>query len=318
MIQINPDQITRFAALLPTLAAVKPFDFCTGQEGVLFPPKGHPGAVSAFFFNAAHQFGFWSLEGNRYGRPMVAQIGGVDRKGSDYVFYCTQRALNSDPEFFRPEKLAAMNGRDMDRFFYDDHGRNPLPMWPEHKNLCYAYAEWMVANRTMPEALVVKANRARKPLRYFLDLLREVPGYREDGLQKKAMLLALMLWNRPEGFLKVTDPGSAVPVIDYHLQRSALRTGLVKVTDANLRDKLVARTLLPREVEGEVRRAVYEAVEKLVAASGLSVAAIDYFFFTNRTRCPETTEPKCAECPVNAICQRDTALFQPVYRTTSY
>jgi hypothetical protein len=35
-------------------------------------------------------------------------------------------------------------------------------------------------------------------------------------------------------------------------------------------------------------------------------------------RCPETTEPDCPACPVQKICARETALFQPVLRTTAY
>ncbi|MCB1070509.1 MAG: hypothetical protein H7A43_00715 [Verrucomicrobia bacterium] len=318
MIQIDENQIDRFAELLPTLPSLKPFDFCGADEGVLFPPKAHPGALNAFFFNAAHQFGFWFLQDNHYTRPMITQAGGVYRKGSDFLFYCTQRALKSDPDFFRPERLAALRPREIDRLFHDDHRRNPLPMWPEHKRILYEYADWFVEQATTPDLLVAKANHTRKPLKFFLDALREIPGYREDPLQKKSMLLAVILENRPERFLRVSDPESAVPIIDYHLQRSALRTGLVTLTDEKLRSRLVARACVDKETENAIRRATYQAMEKLVAKSGLSVAAIDYFFFTNRTRCPEMTEPACASCPVNAICKQDTPLFQPVFRTTHY
>ena len=137
-------------------------------------------------------------------------------------------------------------------------------------------------------------------------------------MQKKAMLLAIALENRPEKFLPVRDPESAVPIIDYHLQRSALRTGLVRVGDEELQQKLLRRELLREEEEGAVREATYEAIGKLMDRSGLSAAAVDWFFFQNRTRCPEMTEPDCPACPVEAICARETKLFQPVWRTTAY
>lgn len=318
MIKINQQQVDAFAHYLPTLSTLQPFDFCGNAEGVLFPHRNSPGAIDAFFFNAAHQFGFWFMDGNRYRGPMIAQAGGVDRKGSDFLFYCTQRALNRDSQFFKPEKLAEMNAADCDALFHDDYGRNPLPMWPEHRNIMYAYADWFVENKTTPEQIVFKANKARKPLKYFLEQLRMIPGYREDPLQKKAMLLAVILENRPEKFLKVTDPESAVPIIDYHLQRSALRTGLVGTDDEHLRARLISRVQVSKEIEGEIRKATYQAIESLVKKSGLSVAAVDYFFFTNRTRCPEMSEPKCAECPVRTICKKETGLFQPVFRTTYY
>jgi hypothetical protein len=72
------------------------------------------------------------------------------------------------------------------------------------------------------------------------------------------------------------------------------------------------------EEEAEVREATYEAIRRLMARSELSAAAVDWFFFQNRTRCPETTEPDCPACPVQAICARETKLFQPVWRTTAY
>jgi hypothetical protein len=55
-----------------------------------------------------------------------------------------------------------------------------------------------------------------------------------------------------------------------------------------------------------------------MARSGLSAAAVDWFFFQNRTRCPESIEPDCPACPVQAVCARETRLFQPVFRTTAY
>jgi hypothetical protein len=166
--------------------------------------------------------------------------------------------------------------------------------------------------------MVAKANLSPKPLQAFLDLLRTVPGYREDPLQKKAMLLAMILENRPERFLRVTDRESDIPIVDYHLQRSALRTGLVVIEDEALRKKIAARIKVDRETEQELRKATAEAIQQLVDLSGLSMAAIDFFFFTNRTRCPEMTEPRCSDCPVQQICRQERHLFQPVFRTTFY
>lgn len=315
-----PDQeaIDRFARWLPGLGALTPFDFCRGGEGVLFPRLDQPGALASFFFGAAHQFGFWYLEGERYARPMIAPAGGVPRKGSDFVAFCVQRALNREADFFQPAHLAALDDRACAEIFHDDLGVNPLPMWPDHLAIIRSYAQWFLTHRTSPEEVLEVANSNRKPLRALLAQLHIIPGYAGDPLQKKSMLLATILENRPEKFLRVTDPASATPMVDYHIQRTALRTGLVHVADDALRSKLETRMLLAAGEEEVVRQATYEAVDRLIAASGLPAAAIDYFFFTNRTRCPEMTEPDCAVCPVQEICARRTRLFQPVFRTTAY
>ncbi len=318
MVRPNPTQIARFAAWLPQLDSVNAFDFCAGGGGELFPAAGAPGALESFFLNAAHQFGFWYARDHHYDRPMIATVGGVDRKGSDYLFYCFQRALNTAPTFFEPEHLAQLSDAELDQMFWDDEGRNPLPMWQEHLAITRAYAQWFLAENETPTSLVAACNQAEQPLATFLDRVGAIPGYAEDPLKKKLMLLAVILENRPEQFLRVTDSASAVPIIDYHLQRSALRTGLVEVTDAKVRADLAQRRMVSDEVEGQIRNATYTAIDELVQQSGLSVAAIDYFFFTNRTRCPEMTEPQCAACPVEPVCAQRRSLFQPVFRTTAY
>jgi endonuclease III len=53
--------------------------------------------------------------------------------------------------------------------------------------------------------------------------------------------------------------------------------------------------------------------------SGLDVASVDGFLFNlGRTVCLETEPPRCAECPLSAVCSRETDLFQPILRTTAY
>jgi hypothetical protein len=315
---IDPQQLAKFAEFLPGLGSVRPFDFHSTGAGVLFPELNQPGALESFFFNAAHQFGFWYLEDDRYARPMIAPAGGVMRKGSDYLSYCVQRALNADPEFYTPARLAKLSDDACAAIFHDDHGVNPLPMWREHLEIMRGYARWFLDHHTSPQEVLDGSNTNRKPLNALLAQLHVIPGYAEDPLQKKSMLLATILENRPEKFLRVTDPQSATPIVDYHIQRSALRTGLVRIDDAGLRRKLESRARVDEHEEQAIRQATYEAVGQLIKQSGLSAAAIDYFFFTNRTKCPEMTEPECDKCPVQEICARHKSLFQPVFRTTAY
>ena len=315
---IDREQISRFARFLPETGQVEPFNFCGPMAGLLFPHEEQAGALESFFFNAAHQFGFWYLENDRYSRPMIAPAGGVMRKGSDYVSYCVQRTLNADAEFFEPGRLAKLSDDECVAIFSDDNGINPLPMWAEHLAIIRSNARWFLQNHTHPQEILDGANTNKKPLNALLAQLHVIPGYCEDPLQKKSMLLATILQHRPEKFLRVTDPASATPIVDYHIQRSALRTGLVRIEDHVLAGKLEARQRVEENEEEEIRQATYDAVDLLIRESGLSAAAIDYFFFTNRTKCPEMTEPECAKCPVQTICARRTRLFQPVFRTTAY
>jgi hypothetical protein len=315
---VDDKQVEVFARFLAETSGAEAFDFCSLSEGFIYPERGKPRLLDCFFFSCGHQFGFWTLRENRWEAPMIAALDGKKLKGSDFLFRAVTRAWQRQADIFEPVVLTGMSDGELDAIFHSDGGTNPLPMWAEHLELIRGYADWFVRRGLTPAEVVREAAGAEKPLAALLAVCREIPGYAEDPMQKKAMLLAITLENRPEKFLPVRDPESAVPIIDYHLQRSALRTGLVRVEDADLRRKLVGRELLVEAEEGAVREATYQAIARLMARSGLSAAAVDWFFFQNRTRCPEMTEPDCPACPVEGICARETKLFQPVWRTTAY
>ncbi len=318
MVRIDDRRIAAFSEFLSRADDVRPFTFAGVGPGAPLPLPGQPGALEAFFFATAHQYGFWRERAGRYDRPMIARIEGRDLKGSDYLFRCVTRALERDPDYFSPDRMAARTEAEWDRLFLDDSGLNPLPDWPSNRAIIRACAAWFSREQTPPAERVARANASPAPLAAFLADVGRMPGYAEDPLRKKLLLLAVILENRPERFLKVTDRGAYEPIIDYHLQRSALRTGVVVVEDATLRARLCGREVVSAGEEQAVREATFEAVKRLVAQSGKSVAAVDWFFFTNRRRCPEMSEPDCAACPVRAICRRETSLFQPVFRTTAY
>jgi hypothetical protein len=318
VLSLDDRRIGAFADFLRQSDTASPFDFCSRSEGFIYPERGGEGVLEMFFFACAHQFGFWTLDGDRWRAPMTARLDGRDLKGSDFLWRACTRALQADPAAFQPTALARQPDAGLDALFHDDAGKNPLPMWPEHLDLIRGYARWFADQAASPAEVLRRVHADARPLYTLLEILAAIPGYAEDPLQKKAMLLAIVLENRPEHFLRVADPGSAVPIIDYHLQRSVLRTGLVCAAPSPLRQKLEARRRVEPAEEEAVRAAAYEAISRLMARSGLSAAAVDWFFFQNRTRCPETTEPDCPACPVQPLCARETRLFQPVFRTTAY
>lgn len=142
-------------------------------------------------------------------------------------------------------------------------------------------------------------------------------GYKEDPLRKKSSLLAILLQQRPEKFL-ADDEVDAPPIVDYHIMRSCLRTGLIDVKDEQLANKLVGRELLSEAEESAVRMAAHSTIEQLVERSGKSMGAVDWFFFQARKRCPEMTEPLCSQCVVDPVCAHRKSLFQPVRRSSFY
>jgi sugar/nucleoside kinase (ribokinase family) len=302
--RVVPD-FDRIRAVARVLAADTPKPFRFDTPDGFFPPVNHPRAIEYFFAVVLHQYGFWHLDGDRWDGFFRGTIQGVELKGSDFVW--------------RSATLALLAGKGSLVEFLDDSGACPLPMLESHRELAADYAKFTA--KYPPDRMLKDVNGEDFPLIALLKILEEVPGYREDPYRKKAMLLAMTLTNRPERFLNVRGAGSDMgwgPVVDYHIQRTALRTGLVVPLDEELRAKLNARTLLNAEEEDSIRRATFDAVEELANASGASHAGIDWLFFQARKRCPEVDPPDCPSCPLEPACGKQKKLFQPVFRTTYY
>jgi hypothetical protein len=225
--------------------------------------------------------------------------------------------LQRDPDFFTPARQAALTADELVDVFRSDDGSNPMPAFELHVQQANAYGRDMRALGWTPQILIDRANRSAQPRRTALSFLDHVGGYKEDPLRKKAMLLALILDQRPESFLRPSrDPEP--PVIDYHLMRSCLRTGLVEIADDELEKKIAGREELAERDEWAIRSAAYEAIQQVQQLSGRSMGAVDWFFFNARRRCPEMTRPDCGNCVIDAVCAHRTELFQPVRRTAFY
>jgi sugar/nucleoside kinase (ribokinase family) len=311
-VAIDPDRLGRVAALLAAREDVKAFDF----TGDVFPPVGHPRALDFFFAATLQQFGFWSLNGDEWGGPMIAALGGRALKGSDYLWAAYRRAMET-PEGLGPDAEAALDAESFAARLRADDGSLPLPEPSLFLEAARAYGRDMLALGSTPATVVARAASSASPVRALLDRLDHVGGYKEDPLRKKSSLLALILRERPERFLP--EAGEDVsPIVDYHVQRSLLRLGVLDVADERLRARLVARRRLEPEDEQAVRRAAFRAMVLLRGESGRSMAACDYFLFQMRHRCPETREPECALCPADPACAHRKELFQPILRTTFY
>lgn len=311
---VNTHKAAQIAQLVAGLDEATPFSF-TGPD---FPPVGHPGALDFFFCAVLQQFGFWAAANGSYHHPLIAPFNGRPLKGSAYLFQSYLQALKSDPEWFSPPRQANTTEEEMLNILRADDGSDPMPALDLHLAQAQRYGRDMLALNLTPQEVLIQAQGAAAPLETFIGLLDQIGGYKEDPLRKKSGLLALILNQRPEGFLSYGEQEQPWPVIDYHLMRSCLRAGLIEVADASLRKTLAARHCLPPVDEWAVRAAAFRAIEQVAAVSGKPVGAVDWFFFGARQRCPEMTEPICENCALDPLCAHRKELFQPVLRTTFY
>jgi sugar/nucleoside kinase (ribokinase family) len=314
---VDADVVDRLAELVAGMDELQGFDF----TGDLFPAVGDEHAIAWFAAATLQQFGFWYSTDGHWNRSMIATVDGTVRKGSDYLWAVFQRWFAEDPESMMPHVQAATTIESWHARARDDDGIDPFPQPDLCVDLAAAYGRTLGELDLTAAELVSIAGATSRPLRSLLTLLDHVGGYREDPLRKKSALLGVILCQRPEQFLPpVTQRGSddAPPIVDYHVQRTCLRTGMVTIADEALASKVRSRQLLDEAEEWAVRRAAFDAVARLCERSGRTMGAVDWFLFQMRHRCPEVATPVCSECPANLACGHHVELFQPVRRTTFY
>jgi hypothetical protein len=265
------------------------------------------------------QFSFWEEKDGRYSQPMIAPLDGVMLKGSSYLYHSYLHPMEADPVFFSPSRQADLTAEELLAVYRADDGADPMPAFDLHLQKAREYGKDMLALSLTTQDIVDQANASKTPLKTFLMLLDHISGYKEDPLRKKSTLLALILNQRPEAFLRIAPNETPKPVVDYHAMRSALRTGMVGVVDERLEKQIAERRLINSDEEWAVRFAVYCVQEEVARLSGKSIGAVDWFFFNYmRSICLEMSEPLCPQCALNEVCAKRKHLFQPVIRTTFY
>ena len=201
-VQVNDEQVRKVAEKISTLSEVSPFPFVSPE----LPPVGHPKALDYFFAATLQQFSFWSERNNRYYQPLIAKIGGVEQKGSDYLWETFSRRVEQDADFCSPERQANLSREELLEVFRADNGDDPMPSLDLHLEQAHGYGQDMLALQLTPQAVLQEALASAQPLQTFLVLLDQIGGYKEDPLRKKSGLLALILNQRPETFLPLREP----------------------------------------------------------------------------------------------------------------
>ena len=315
-VEIDIDKIQDVGDVMESKHVATPYTF----TGMGQPEVGHPDTLDFFFALTLQEFGFWDEKNGRYLQPMFADMNGKTLKGSDYLLAAYSRMMVSDPGFFRIDRQANLSMEELKAVLADDHGNCPMPSIDLHLSEARSYGQDMLDLGITPLDVMRNTQESKTPLADFLRFLWNIGGYKDDPLQKKSALLAYILVNRPENFLKPAVGEELPPCIDYHLMRSALRTGMVKVTNDDLRLQIINRSLISSEDERSIRSAVYETIRRLVdmPTTNLDMVSVDKFFFQMRQGCPEMTMPACELCALDTVCAKDKVLFQPVIRTTYY
>lgn len=325
-ISVNFDRLDRVAGHLASMQWSEPFNFYSTKDelGETLLSAQFPFCISGehvvsefFFAETLQEHGFWREKYGRWDSSIWGTLNGKKLRGSDLMCRLLMSELRKNETQFMPSVLCSMAfGRFRD-IMSDDLGVIDFPDMPKRYTLWREYAEWMIQRDESPNTIIERARRSKTPAKTFLELVREIPGFKEDPFQKKSRLLLMCLMNRPERFI-VAEKGFSLPaIVDYHAMRLLLRLGIVCLS-AELRIENQARSVVSEEREATIRHVCEIAVNELVSRSKLSMVEIDGLLWGAREFCVEAQEPDCGRCSLRLVCAQETKLFQPVFRTTHY
>ncbi|OGC45127.1 hypothetical protein A2V49_04725 [candidate division WWE3 bacterium RBG_19FT_COMBO_34_6] len=314
MAKIDKERLYNIANVIAKRPSLKPFDFAEGEYPSIDNNIYH--VLHYFFFWVLMEWGFWYLKGNKYEQPLYGSLDGKKLKGDNLLTALLSKKFLSDPYFFNLEHQTFMSWDTFVEMFSDDNGPVTNLASLKRYNMMNAMSLWFL-NHNTPEQLLSEVNRRSRPLKEFRKVTKKIPGFDKDPLEKRSLLLAMVLNNRPEKFLRISDGEELPAIVDYHLMRMVLRTGIV-LPNSLERYFLERRLLIPNVMiffgEG-IRRKTYDAVNLLPSLSDRDMSTIDYALWEGRRYCPEMQKPDCAECIFDSVCAKEVDLFQPVYIT---
>jgi len=327
MAQLNINQVKGVAKITREMpdsgSGLNFYSFRLGNKEIvqndMYPPLNHPLAVNFFIVACLHQHGFWFSNERGYLEPLVGSVDGAPVKSSNLIFKVLRKRLDTMPDIFEL-KWFAQNGASLDdlkNIFSDDYGPIPFPDWDARYVLTQWLSMWFWKTKANAPFMIRQMSRWADPLYRFREQMKKIGGYDSDPFEKKSLLLAMALANRPEKFLQVTDPENWAPIVDYHLMRICLRTGMVELNEGEIEVNM-NRKWVNQKTEEDIRKACFDAVSLLIKLSGKPMSFIDEKLLMARKYCPEMSNPDCNKCVFEDVCKKRTELFQPVFRTVAY
>jgi hypothetical protein len=141
----------------------------------------------------------------------------------------------------------------------------------------------------------------------LVDLLQIFEAY-SDPLRKKILVLLFLFY--VEGLFQVKDPENLALGIDYHLQRIALRSGIISLKSPRLAQKLKLRRFVTKTEETEIRLACLKAYNLIGKLPGIYPLDLDVLFWQIGRNCCHYEHSSF--CGGRLCVRKDCTLFRDV------
>jgi len=224
-------------------------------------------------------FAFTALQMCGTGRKVDGEVGCSRIWSRFYEKWCEDR------HFFDPGTAAGTSYAEMEKVLdFSDRG-----LWISDKDL---YWRWQLHRglgrhiSTIPDFSFANMRIA------FLE------GFNYDPFEKKANLLRMILACRPERFVDNCQYG---PVVDYHVMRLLIRTGVIPFREA-MQSKNMAMC------ERMLRESAFSAMVNLKMKTGKSYNQLDTLFWSTGRQICRPFKIRCRHCPFEQVCSNKSAI----------
>ena len=234
-------------------------------------------------------------------RGLWGMVKGRLARGSDLLLRTLISLAEERPSSLDPSHIATLKLEDFMSWF-GEPGEGKLPRRPsERVALLRDAAERLLRDYGGSVSALLDACEGRVGgpggLKERLSAFKAF----DDPLAKKTMVFAILA--RSEGLWEPVDPENITVGVDYHLQRVALRSGMVVVLDEGLLKKLLLRRFVSEEEHNAIRMACLRAYGLVGRFSSRSQIELDQLFWhLGRSCCHHRREPACGH---RAPCRRE-------------
>ena len=261
---------------------------------------------------------FYYMAINHDTRGVQGFVDGRQYRGSQYLYHAMRVVAENNPDAFGAERMANLTLSEFMGWFV---GGTPPRRPMERVALLRDAAEVLrLRYGGCVGKLLEECGGYVGGSGGLVDRLREFRAY-SDPLAKKSMVFAMLL--QMEGLFTPRDPWNITVGVDYHLQRVALRTGMVEVVDEGLRRKLLYGRFVSEGEHMEVRKACLEAYKIVGENLNWDATRVDQTFWHLGRSCCRYMQPPCGEneckersctlqenssyrcrgrCPLNGVC----------------
>ncbi len=239
----------------------------------------------------------------------IAFEGTLDGKffhGADLLYALAIQKIKEDRDFFTAERMAQISTEALTDWLslltdgkriviYNPQERAELLQDLGHKLLQLGYRSSMELIKRCAGYLIRTEGTG------LLQLVSNFKAY-SDPVSKKSFLWIKFLTGR--GLLQVQDLENLAVPVDNHLTRIALRTGIIKVKDEEILNRLRLEQAFTLSEDLRVREAARSAFEEILTYKKLKFNELDDFFWVlGRTHCIHSKTPLCQNYKHNPACQ---------------